>query len=271
MSLITITASFGTKGNEIAQIVANKLGVGFFGDNELKSIVTENGMAVPTEYNFDQHAPGFWERLRGREPQLYLDAMEAAVYDIARRGDGVIIGHGSQLLLRDFECAFHVRLLSNINTRIENLVSSQGLNRDSALKLIAKYDKSQEEFFRYAFRVDLDTAALYDLALNMGKMKTGTIANLIVEAVQSDDIQSCSLDALSSMKRLSQERKIHSDLLVNNIDISTLNIAVPELGKARITGAVVSREDTNRIVEIVRNVDGISHVDTNLSLWIYTV
>ena len=228
-------------------------------------------MTVPTEYNFDQHAPGFWERLRRCDPQLYLDAMEAAVTDIARRGDGVIIGHGSQLLLRDFECAFHVRLLSKVNARLENLVSSQGLNRDSTLKLIAKYDKSQEEFFRYAFRVDLDTAALYDLALNMGKMKARTIANLIVEAVQSDDIQSCSLDALSSMKRLAQERKIHSELLENNIDISTLNIAVPELGKAHITGAAVSQEEMNRIAEIVRNVNGISHVDADLSVWIYTL
>ena len=70
MPLITITASFGTDGNEIAQIVAQKLGVGFFGDNELKSIATKTGMTVPSEYNFDQHAPGFWERLRSREPQL---------------------------------------------------------------------------------------------------------------------------------------------------------------------------------------------------------
>ena len=269
MPLVTVTACIGTRGNEIAQIVARKLGVGFFDDNKLKSIVAETGKTVPSDYNFDQHAPGFWERLRSREPQLYLDTMEAAVYDIARHGDGVIIGHGSQMLLRDFECAFHVRLFSNVNVRVENLVSNQGLNRDSALNLIAKYDKGQEEFFRYAFRIDLDAAALYDLVINMGKMTTATISSLILEAVQSDDIQSCSLDALSSMKRLSQERKVHAELLENNIDISTLNIAVPEIGKARVTGAAVSQDEMNRIAEIVKNVNGISHVTTDLSVWTY--
>ncbi len=35
MPLITITASFGTKVVEIAQIVGNKLGVGFFGDIDM--------------------------------------------------------------------------------------------------------------------------------------------------------------------------------------------------------------------------------------------
>ena len=55
MPLITITASVGTKGNETAQLVAKKLGTEFFGDTELKSIVTATGMTMPTEYNFDQH------------------------------------------------------------------------------------------------------------------------------------------------------------------------------------------------------------------------
>ena len=271
MPLITITARIGAKGNEVAKLVAKELGVGFSGDDELKAIVTDTGMTIPSEYNFDLHAPGFWERLRSRAPQLYLDAMEVAVYEIARRGEGVIMGHGSQLLLRDFDCAFHVRLLASVNARVENLVSRQGLNRDAALDLIAQYDKGQKEFFRYAFRADLDTASLYDLTININKMKSGTIANLIAGAVQSDDIQSCSLDALSSMKRLAQERKIHSELLEHNIDISTLHIAVPELGKAHLTGAAVSQEEMKRIVEIVRNVNGISHVDADLSVWIYAL
>ena len=271
MPLITLTASVGTRGNEIAQLVAKKLGIGFSGDKELKTIVTESGMTIPSEYKFDLHAPGFWERLRSRAPQAYLDAMQAAVYEIARRGDGVIIGHGSQLLLRDFDCAFHVRLLSDLDHRVENLVSRQEINREAALDLIAKYDKGQKEFFRYAYREDIDTAALYDLSLNLNKMKSETIANLIVTGVQSDDIQSCRLDALSSMQRLAQERKIHAELLKHNIDISTLNIAVPELDKAHITGAAISQEEMERIFEIVRNVNGITHVDVDLAVWIHAL
>jgi hypothetical protein len=39
MPLITITASFGTNGNEIAQIVAQNLGVGLFDDKRLQSVM----------------------------------------------------------------------------------------------------------------------------------------------------------------------------------------------------------------------------------------
>jgi hypothetical protein len=160
-------------------------------------------------------------------------------------------------------------LLSKLNLRVENLVSSQHISRDAAEGLIARYDKSQKAFFRYAFQIDFDKPSLYDLVINMDKMKKRTITSLIMEALESEDIQTCSFDALSSMKRLSLERKIHAELLEKNIDISTLKIAVPEIGKAEITGAAVSREEKDRIVEIVNNVRGISHVSAELSVWIY--
>ena len=269
MPLITITDSIGTNGKAIAQIVAERLGVGLFDDITLQAIVNETGISAGLEYRFDQQAPGIWDRLLSREPQVYLDIMEAAVYDIARKGEGVIIGHGSQILLRDFACAFHVRLLSEIQTRVNNLVISHGMNLHTAENLVEKSDKSQKGFFRYAFQIDLDTPSLYDLVINMGKMKNETIAELILGAVQSEDIQSCDLDALSSMKRLSLERKVHAELLEKNIDTSTLNVAVSERGTADITGVAVSQEEKNRIPEIVKNVSGISQVNADLTVWVY--
>jgi hypothetical protein len=90
-----------------------------------------------------------------------------------------------------------------------------------------------------------------------------------MNAIQSEDIQSCSLDALSSMKRLSIERNIHAELLENNIDISTLEIAVPEIGEVNISGMAVSRKKKNPIAEIVKNVNRVDKVNAKLSVWIY--
>ncbi len=71
------------------------------------------------------------------------------------------------------------------------------------------------------------------------------------------------------MKKLSLERKIHAELLENNIDISTLQVTVPEFGKAHLIGMAVSQEEKNRIAEIVKNVHGISQVNADLSVWLY--
>jgi hypothetical protein len=49
-----------------------------------------------------------------------------------------------------FECAFHVRLIPDFKLRVDNLISGREMSRDEAINLIAKYDKSQKAFFRYA-------------------------------------------------------------------------------------------------------------------------
>ncbi|CAB5090558.1 hypothetical protein D3OALGA1CA_5857 [Olavius algarvensis associated proteobacterium Delta 3] len=269
MPLITVTDSSGSGGFEVAKRVAENLGVEVFDDKRLQVIVTQTGASAGIDVDSDKQTPGFWERLLSREPKVYLDTMEAAVYDIARRGDGVIIGHGSQMLLQDFDCAFHVRLLADFRARVDNLVISQGMDQVAAANLITNSDKNQKSFFHYAFKIDLDTLSLYDLVINMGKLKPGTIANLIVGAVQSEDIRSCDLDALSSMKRLSLERTIHAELLEHNIDVSTLNIAVPQVGTANITGGAVSQDEKKRIPGIVEKVQGISQVNADITVWVY--
>lgn len=271
MPLITITDSFGNSGIEVANVVAEDLGVEVFDDKRLQAIVTDMGGSSRSGVDVDRQPPGFWERVLSREPQVYLDTIEAAVYDIARRGDGVIIGHGSQMLLRDFECAFHVRLISDFSVRVDNLMIGQGMDQFTATNLVANSDIHQRGNFHYAYQLDLDTPSLYDLIINTGKMKTGTIANLIVHAVRSDDIRSCDLDALSSMRRLSLQRRIQAELLENNIDVSTLNISLPQIGTANITGVAASLDEKNRIPEIVEKVQGISQVSADLSVWVYSL
>ena len=271
MPLITINYDFGTDGKSIARSVAQNFGVEFYDDEKFQSAVTKTDKYNSSDYHFDSQAPGFWERLRSREPQLYLDIMEAAVYDIAQNGEGVIIGHGSQMLLHDFTCAFHVKLLSDLRERAENLANNQSIGLDAAESLIGRYDKNRKTFFRYAFEIDFDDPSLYDLVINMGKMKKNTIAKLIVDALESEDIQTCSFDAISAMKKLSLERAIHAELLKNNIDIRTLNIDVTETGNVGIYGAAVSQEEKDKIPEIVTNVHGISQVNADLKVWTYAL
>ena len=270
MPLVTLNYSFGSDGREIAQSVAQNLGVALYDDDTLKTILKGTAQHKSFEYDFNYQAPGFWERLMSREPKLFIDFMEAAVYRVAQDGEGVIIGHGSQMLLRDFSCAFHVRLLSDPESRLSNLVENQGLNRDAAADLIKKYDRSQATFFEYAFEIDFDTPSLYDLTINTGKMNRKTISRLILEALDSDDVQACSFNALSAMKKRSLERSIQAALLEEKLDIQLLNISVDADGKADLSGAAVSQDEKERIIEIVSTLDGVSEVDAAIFVWKYT-
>ena len=109
---------------------------------------------------------------------MFLNVVESVVLEAAKQGDGVIVGYGSQILLRDFDCAMHVRIHDSETHRAERLASSQGLSREAAVKLIRRRDKEQAGFYKFAFQLDIDDFTLYDLVIHTQKLNADTAAGL---------------------------------------------------------------------------------------------
>ena len=108
MTLITITQNMGCSGEKIAKLVADRLNLELYDDARLKQTVQTMGKEFEELKHFDEKAPGFFDRLLSNKPDIFLDLMESVIYEVAKKGTGVIIGHGGQFLLRDFGCALHV-------------------------------------------------------------------------------------------------------------------------------------------------------------------
>jgi cytidylate kinase len=260
MSLITITQNYGSDGTEVASQVAQALGWELFDDRRLQELIQKRGIAPEEVRQLDEKAPGYWAVFFKSRPQVFLNVLESVIYDVAHKGDGVIIGHGSQVLLRSFDCAFHVRLFSSEKHRVAELSARQGLSREAALKLIRQRDREQEGFFKFAFQIEMDDPALYDLIINTQKIDAGTATGLIVHAARSEGMRACGLNALESMERLSLEKKIHAALIENRIDPSQIVIEVSEKGVTHIAGISSNPEDKRRIESTVCNVPGVSKV-----------
>jgi cytidylate kinase len=260
MPLITISQNPGSEGIKVARLVADGLSLKVYDDVELEKISSELGIHAEYLKGLDEKAPGLFNRILSDKPELYLDYMENIVYEVARQGEGVIMGHGSQMLLRDFGCAFHVRVHASELTRLQNIIDQHGLSREAAKKLMHKIDDQQKGFFKFAFHMEWDDPSLYDLIINTEKMGVDAAVKLIVEATQTEDISTCSLNA-----RLAQEKKIHAALLKNNIDTSTLNVEVTEKGVVNITGLYNPLQDQASIVKVVEGISGITGVSAEVT------
>jgi cytidylate kinase len=260
MPLITITHAFGSEGVEVAQRVAATLGCELFDDTRLKALAQAKGIPPEEFSRLDERTPGYWASFFKSRPQVFVNVLESAIYDAARKGEGVIVGHGSPVLLRNFDCAFHVRLFAPEIRRVERLVAGKGLSREAALRLVRAQDRDQAGFFRFAFQMDMDDPGLYDLVLNTHKLEPGTAARLIVEAARSEDLRSCSLRALEAMERLAVEKSIRAALIENRIDPTLIVIDVADDGVAHVAGVSASEEDRERLTAIVRAVPGVKRV-----------
>lgn len=266
MPLITITHTFGSAGEEVAARVAETLGCELFDDSRLKRLVQEKGISADEFNRLDERTPGYWASFFKSRPQIFVNVLESAIYEAARKGEGVIVGHGSQILLRNFDCAFHVRLLSPEQRRVDRLVAEKGLSRDAALKLVRSQDREQAGFFKFAFHLDMDDPALYDLVVNTGKLEPATAARIILDAARSEDLRSCSLNALETMERLSLEKKIRAALMEQRVDPGLLTIEVAGQGTVHVGGVSASDEDRQRIASIVGAVPGVKKVVSGMEV-----
>ena len=260
MPLITFTQNFGSDGLAIARKVADGLGWELYDDQKLHGLVRHEGISESEISHLDEKSPRYWELFFKSRPQIYLNVLESVVYEVAHRGEGIIIGHGSQLLLRDFDCAFHVRILTLEGRRADKLVSEQNISREAAIKLIRRRDKEQAGFIKFAFELDMDDPGLYDLIINTHKLDPHTSAGLIISAVGSEGIRTCGMNALETMDRLALEKKVRAALLENRIDDRAIIIEVSENGVTTIAGVSPNSEEKNRIETVVGRVPGVSKV-----------
>lgn len=266
MALITITSSFGSGGEEIARKVSEQLGTEFFDDRKLQEKALSMGVPETDVDGFDEKAPGLFDRLFTNKPAVYLDLLGSVVYEVARTGEGVIVGHGAQVFLKDFNCAFHVRIHASEATRGARLAEAEGVDERAAIRLVNKMDKQLKEFVQYAFKRDWNDPTGYDLMINLDKIGGEWAEKLIVDLAKSDQVKECSLKSLEEMEFSSLQRKVDAAIIKNNLSSPFIHVEVPEKGVVHLWGWMYNTEEKTKLFSVVKGVPGVSDVKSDIVL-----
>lgn len=264
MSLITISGYRGCGCREIAAQVAADLKLELYDDHRLQAEALKKGLGPQEIERVQEKLPGFFDRLFSKNPEIYLDFMQTLVYKAARQGQGVIVGHGSQILLHEFGSAMHVRVFATEKSRMARMQADRNISAREAEKIIRNHDRDFNDFFKFAYNLNYNDPSLYDLIVNTGKVSTATVARQIVALAGSDDMRARSLSALQVIECLALQKKVHSILLGRGISLKTIFIDVPDKGLARLYGIAGNAETRTRIIEIVRQIPEVSQVETKI-------
>jgi cytidylate kinase len=266
MALITMTGGVGSGTERIADLVARNTKLELYDDKRLALEAVKRGIRSEDLKGMNEKAPGFFDSLF-HTPELYLDLLESVVYAVSGSGQGIIIGHGSQILLREFGCAFHVLVHASDAFRVQQVMHDLGLRKDSAEKVIRKSDNERKGFLRYAFQMDWNDPSLYDLVVNTEKLGIEGGADLITRALGLQVVQECSLNALETMERMTLLKTVQAALHKAGIGSrSFFNIEIPEKGVIEITGFATSDEQKKTVMKIVKGVPGVVKVKGDLGI-----
>ncbi|MEJ2730752.1 MAG: cytidylate kinase-like family protein [Deltaproteobacteria bacterium] len=260
MPLITVTTSIGCGAIEVSRKVADDLKIELYDDQRLQQEALSMGYSSEDLKGFDEKAPGLFDRLLRRRPEIYNELMAAVIYEVAHRDEGVIIGHGAAYFLKDFSCALHLRMHTSEQFRIRRLMDQLKISRETALNMIKNRDNELKTFLDFLFQIDWNDFSLYDLVINVDKLGIDTAAEMIVKIAQAESVRECSLTALESMEKLSLLKKVEAAVMRDNINPQELQIDVPQPGVVKLTGLISPMRTAAGITELIKSVAGVEKV-----------
>jgi cytidylate kinase len=202
MTLIAISAAYGAGGNVVAPALAERLSVPFV-DRAIPMAVAERlHVSVDAANAHDEHNHSWLERaLRGFiggdvgtpttvpadtiTGEDFRRATEEALLRQAATGEGVILGRGSVLVLREDRRALRVRLSGPVEARIERAMQLGGLDRATAERTLRHLDRVHGDYARHFYDETLDDPSLYHVMLEATAFPPEVCVELLVSAAQA--------------------------------------------------------------------------------------
>ncbi len=120
------------------------------------------------------------------DDRAFRHAATQIIDDLAEAGDVVILGRGSQMILRDLRGATHVQLVADESIRVGRVMEWEGLSEEDAVARIRESIHGREAFHKKFWKVDVWDPRLYDLVINTSRLSFETAGSVIVDAARAN-------------------------------------------------------------------------------------
>jgi cytidylate kinase len=206
MAVITIRGQLGSGAPQIGKQVAEKLHIEYV-DREIIALVARKLKSSRREILEKEMPPG---SLLGRIVEVmgstypfnplypdismpvgeiplndanYLEGLTHVITKIASNQPIVIMGRGSQFILRDVPEALHILFIAPLDLRIKRVMQELKMDEESSKKEIENYDGSRRAFIKRYFKADLEDPKYYDMIINTERLDFNSSVSVICHAV----------------------------------------------------------------------------------------
>lgn len=118
------------------------------------------------------------------DDEHYLRTLTSVIKGVAARGNVVILGRGSQVILQHEPDTVHVYVTLPRPERVEALQQREGITPAEAERAIKQSDQNRLEFHRRYFKAEMEDPRLYDLMIHAGRIAPDLAVQLVVDAVR---------------------------------------------------------------------------------------
>ena len=105
------------------------------------------------------------------------------ILHLAQLGHVVLVGRASNIITAKLPGGIHVRLISPVEDRVKHIQEYYRMDEKKAMELVLTEDHNRKNYVKKYFDKDIDDPFLYDLVINMGKVKTQEAIHIIGDFV----------------------------------------------------------------------------------------
>jgi cytidylate kinase len=203
MAIITISRQFGTGGITLGEIIAEKLSYKLYDRRILQLIAKETKVSTRWVEYFDQQIGSKFQRVvssfseKGKiesissssngliNEKIYLNNLHKIIKAIAVKGNAVIVGRGSQYILKDCKKIAHILLIANESDRIKYLTEKYEISYEQASKTVKDEDLRRLNLYRIFNKNDYDKPFNYHLVINMTKVTKQIACDVVCDLNRS--------------------------------------------------------------------------------------
>ncbi|PZC43486.1 MAG: Cytidylate kinase [Chloroflexi bacterium] len=120
------------------------------------------------------------------EDDVYIEAIESTMKEMAADGDVVFIGRGGHVILKDMPNVLRVGVVASFEDRVKILMSRETINKRKAIATLEQRDQARKHFFKKYFELDEpDNPNLFHFTINSSEISTDYAADMVVQNLNS--------------------------------------------------------------------------------------
>ena len=203
MSTVTISASYGARGEQVAQAVAARLSLPFLDRAIPHAVARRLQVSDEAAETQDERAPSRWNQFFGafasvefvstavgvspaalESPETYVDATRRVIQQVADSTGAVILGRAGMVVLGGREDVLCVRLDGPLEARIAQAIAD-GADEEHVRETERDVDSVRERYASVFYNVRQDDAHLYHLVIDSTALPLDACVDIIIRAAHA--------------------------------------------------------------------------------------
>ncbi len=180
MAIIVISRGNYTRGKEVAEKVAEKLGYRCVSREVLLEASEEFNIPEMKLVQSIEHVPPFFDRI-SRKSRKYVAYIQSALLHNLQQENVVYHGFSGHFFVRDNPHVVKVRINSEMGDRVRHVMERDGVTEKQALAFVKKIDGLRKKWGLKLYGMDPEDPRYYDLVLLLNTLTVGDAADLVCQ------------------------------------------------------------------------------------------